>query len=108
MNLQNPIKHMSSKDFQEVEEMLKGKDKEAIAQSFKELLDELDKKERDLMMRILERSAKKGNMSEDKNLEHKTKSLLKGLTIADKARFVKILFKLSTNPKFQSVAEHLL
>ena len=68
MSLQKPIKHMSSKDFQEVEEMLKNKDKEAIAQSFKELLDELDEKERDLMMRILERSAKKGNMSEDKNL----------------------------------------
>lgn len=108
MNLQNPIKHMSSKDFQEIEEMLKGKDKEAIAQSFKELLNELDEKERELMMRILERSAKKGNISEDKNLEHKTKSLLKGLTIADKARFVKLLFKLSQNPKFQSVIEHLM
>lgn len=108
MSLQNPLKHMSSKDFQKVEEMLKNKDKEAIAQSFKELLDELDEKERDLMMRVLERSAKKGNMSEDKNLEHKTKSLLKGLTLADKARFVKLLFKLSQNPKFESVIEHLI
>ena len=108
MSLQNPIKHMSSKHSQEVEDLLKGKDKEAIAQSFKELLDELDEKERDLMMRILERSAKKGNMGEDKNLEHKTKSLLKGLTIADKARFISLLFKLSKNPKFQSVVEHLI
>ena len=36
MSLQNPIKHMSSKDFQEVEEMLKGKDKRQLRKALKD------------------------------------------------------------------------